>query len=149
MKNSAMLENADPAATLLGIAIGAVVIFGVAWAMKSESSPSPSTPKPSGQKPACPTYDDLAAFANQRDYHIWYVENQPVGTWKAPKPEYANDPKARAWGAAECNFFKWFGGVWLPDAETNQQYISWSENRALSGPRLAFHPLAALMPPLG
>lgn len=142
------MENPDPAATLLGVAIGAVVIFGIAWALKSgdetESAPTP------GASACFATYDDIASFANAKGYKVWFVENQQSSTWKSPKPEFLSDSNARAWSNAECNFFRWNAttSTWVADMQTNAELVSFKSG-SISGRRLTHHPLAAIMPPLG
>lgn len=139
LENRAMprTESVDtsPAGTLLAVGIGAVVIFGLFWAMKKDDTESTTPPKL-----GCASYDDLTKFSQATGYHVFFVENQPVATWKPPRPEVASDPLARPWSAIECSFYRYSEGVWVPDLFTNDQLDAWRKGGKVV---LSGHPLKA------
>jgi hypothetical protein len=152
--DAAMLENADPAGTLLAIAIGAVVVFAAAWAMKKDSAPS-TTPT------TCPPYAEsgIPEFAKAKGYVLFHT-NDPV--YKVPPPtiEFTGNPMARLHSQADCSFYLWSGSYWTPDAKTNAELAAFRASRTVSrGPApqksldvtmreaaAAWHPIQAFLP---
>jgi len=142
--DEAMLENADPAGTLLAIAIGAVVVTAIVWAFKKDAEPT--TPS----RAACPSFAELTAFEQAKGYHLWYVENQAVTTWTAAKSEFTSDPMARAYSNSDCGFYRFENGAWLLDGKTNAELVAFrGPSPATVGraqPVLTQHPIRALLP---
>lgn len=138
-----MLENAEPAGTLLAIAIGAVVIFGAAWLLKKPESTSAAT-----TVGPCPAYDqsDIPAFAKVKGYTVVHTE-LPASAFPPPPSDFRNDPQARAWSRADCGFQKWTGNYWTADDATNAELVAYRQLKAVQGPRtLHHHPVFAFMP---
>lgn len=136
-----MLENADPAGTLLALAIGAVVVFAAAWAMKKENAPAVA-------EIPCATFAELTAFEQAKGYHLWYVEAQPVATWTAAKSEFTTDPMARAFSKLDCGFYRFAQGAWSPDTATNAELAAFRGGTVSLAPVLPTleHPIHAFLP---
>lgn len=90
---------------------------------EKENGDGPLPPAPGHP---CPTFEQVEAFAKERGYDVYYVDNQAAQSWKAPKAEYVSNPKARAFSAPDCGFFKWitFEGAkasWVRDLATDAE----------------------------
>lgn len=112
-------ENADPAGTLLAIAIGAAIIFGAAWSMKSDVPEAP-----------CPSFDQLGKFAVEKGYKLYYVGREVATAPPATPPKPGYEKSAITFFEATCTFYWYNGTAWVRDDERHEEFDAWRKPAA-------------------
>lgn len=76
----------------------------------------------------CDDFEGVGAWAKERGWNVWYVDDKPVSVWKAPRPEFLAEKAPIAYSVKDCGFYWWDASSqkWLEHTAADSDFKQWS-----------------------